>query len=529
MASDRRRRRAPWSEPAYSAPSGDPSARIPRCPTLPTPTGARPRARPRLRHDGDERVDPWFWLRERDDPEVLAYLEAENAYTDAVARAHRRRSATASYAEIVGARPGDRRVGARSAAATSSTSRAPSKASSTTCTAGGRRARRARRTRTRRPGSATGETVVLDENVLAHGHDYFAVGDLAINPAQTRRRVHRPTPPAASATTCGSATLDTGDDLADVVADVYYGLAWANDDRTVLYARPDDAMRPWQVWRHTLGTPAPTTTCSSSRRTTTGSSCRCRAPAPAAYLVITSASKITTEVWLVDADDPTAGAARRRAARAGSRVPRRAPRRSRPATASSCSPTPTAPRTSRSWSRRPTRPARDALDDRARRTGPTSVSTTSTRSPAISSSRSAPTGSSASGCCTSTTTAPSATTTSIATDGAGVLDVDRREPRVRHRRRCATATRRSSRRRRRTTTTSHAASRHAREAPAGRGLRPARYATERLWATAPDGTRVPISLVYRRDLRARRTATRCCSTATARTRCRSTRRSRRRG
>ena len=32
---------------------------------------------------GDDREDPWFWLRERDDPAVLAYLEAENAYTDA--------------------------------------------------------------------------------------------------------------------------------------------------------------------------------------------------------------------------------------------------------------------------------------------------------------------------------------------------------------------------------------------------------------------------------------------------------------
>ena len=35
-----------------------------------------------------------------------------------------------------------------------------------------------------------------------------------------------------------------------------YGLAFANDGRTVLYVRPDDAMRPFQVWRHTIGTPS---------------------------------------------------------------------------------------------------------------------------------------------------------------------------------------------------------------------------------------------------------------------------------
>src|SRR5207253_10504908 len=33
---------------------------------------------------GDERVDDWYWLRDREDPAVLAYLEAENAFTEAV-------------------------------------------------------------------------------------------------------------------------------------------------------------------------------------------------------------------------------------------------------------------------------------------------------------------------------------------------------------------------------------------------------------------------------------------------------------
>ena len=37
-----------------------------------------------LETDGDSRVDPYYWLREKDNPEVLAYLEAENSYADAV-------------------------------------------------------------------------------------------------------------------------------------------------------------------------------------------------------------------------------------------------------------------------------------------------------------------------------------------------------------------------------------------------------------------------------------------------------------
>ncbi|HEX3453012.1 MAG TPA: S9 family peptidase, partial [Gaiellaceae bacterium] len=54
----------------------------------------------RLEHDGDTRDDPWYWLRERDDPEVLAYLEAENAYT-ATTLAHLAPVRDALYAEIV--------------------------------------------------------------------------------------------------------------------------------------------------------------------------------------------------------------------------------------------------------------------------------------------------------------------------------------------------------------------------------------------------------------------------------------------
>ena len=48
-----------------------------------TPPSAPPRPVELERH-GDVRIDPWYWLRDRDDPEVIAYLEAENRYTDAV-------------------------------------------------------------------------------------------------------------------------------------------------------------------------------------------------------------------------------------------------------------------------------------------------------------------------------------------------------------------------------------------------------------------------------------------------------------
>ncbi|MEX1008371.1 MAG: oligopeptidase B, partial [Acidimicrobiia bacterium] len=254
-----------------------------------------------LLHRGDERIDPWFWLRERDDPDVLAYLEAENAYTRASLE-HTDALRDRLYAEIVArVRETDASAPVRRGDFEYFVRTLQGRQYNVHC-------RRAAGTPGlpdpgAPPGRTPGEAVVLDENELAHGHDYFAVGDLEMNPAQT----------VAAYTTDSTGgerydlrfrSLDTGADLDDVVPDVYYSLAWANDERTVFFTRPDDAMRPWQVWRHTLGTPVESDVLVyqedddrfyvSVERARTGR-----------FLFAHSASKITSEVRLVDADDPT--------------------------------------------------------------------------------------------------------------------------------------------------------------------------------------------------------------------------------
>ena len=92
---------------AYSAPLAGlgpdsvAAAQVCQNPAVSEPQPPAAPARPaRLVHANDERVDPWFWLRDRDDPEVLAHLEAENAYTrDALAHLAPLRSEL--YDEIV--------------------------------------------------------------------------------------------------------------------------------------------------------------------------------------------------------------------------------------------------------------------------------------------------------------------------------------------------------------------------------------------------------------------------------------------
>ncbi|MET0920036.1 MAG: S9 family peptidase [Acidimicrobiia bacterium] len=282
---------------------------------MPDPVHAQtapPVAPPRpttLEHGGDERVDPWFWLRDRDDAEVLAYLDAENAYTER-ALAHLAPLRDRVYDEIAGrVQQTDASAPTRRGAYEYFLRTIEGLQYDVHC-------RRRAATGDARmadlpdpfaaPGSTDGEEVVLDENELAEGHDYFAVGDLAISPDQ-RLAAYTVDTTGGERYELRFRDLTSGADLPDVVPDTYYGVAWANDNRTVLFTRPDESMRPWQVWRHAVGTPAGDDVLVHQEdddrffvavgRARTGR-----------LLVVTVASKVTSEVFLVDADDPTAPA-----------------------------------------------------------------------------------------------------------------------------------------------------------------------------------------------------------------------------
>jgi oligopeptidase B len=255
-----------------------------------------------LRHGGDERVDDWHWLRDRDDPAVRAYLELENAFTQ-TGLAHTAPLQARIFADIKGrvqetdiSAPVRRRdweyftrtiegheYAVHCRRPTGSTTPPDPEAA---------------------PGSTPGEEIVLDENVLAARVEYFALRGLALSPAQSQV-AYAVDFTGGELATLRFRELATGRDLDDEIDGVYYGLAWANDERTVFYVRPDDAIRPHQVWRHVLGTPASDDVLVYQEnderfgvglgRTRTGR-----------FLVIGIESKTTSEAHLIDADDATA-------------------------------------------------------------------------------------------------------------------------------------------------------------------------------------------------------------------------------
>ena len=203
---------------------------------------------------GDTREDPYYWLMDRDNPEVIAHLRAENDYL-ASSFEHLAPLEATLFDEI------KRRI------------------EETDISVPVRRGAWWYFERTREglnypiscrvPVDANdptppvvdplttfaGEQVILDENDEAQGHDFLSVGVLDVSPDDAwvavgvdfegNERHHVTVRPLTGAAP-----------LADSLEDVYYGFAWSSTSDYFFYTRVDDAMRPWQVWRHRLGTDA---------------------------------------------------------------------------------------------------------------------------------------------------------------------------------------------------------------------------------------------------------------------------------
>jgi len=253
----------------------------------PTPPQA-PRRPHVLSLHGDERVDDWYWLRDRDDPGVRVYLEAENAYAEAV---------LAPVAELRERIYGEIRARVQESDDSAAVPHGDRSYFSRTVE-GLQYAMHYRRPRT---GGA--DQLLLDENVLASGTDYFSLGGFEISPDH-RLLAYTTDLSGAERYTLRFRDLDTGADLADIVADVTYGLAWDDRAGVCFYVRPDDAMRPNEVWRHTLGTSTSDDALVYREdderffvdigRTRSGR-----------FVLIDSSSKLTSETWFVPTDAPT--------------------------------------------------------------------------------------------------------------------------------------------------------------------------------------------------------------------------------
>ena len=192
-----------------------------------------------LEAHGQQRVDEYYWLREREDPEVIAYLEAENAYLKQVlAPAATLRESL--FQEIVGRiKKDDASVPMLSRGYWYYTRFVEGGEYAVHC---------------RREGSMDApEQILLDGNAMAAGHDFFAVGGVTVS-SDNRIMAYAVDTVGRRKYTWRFRDLVSGQDLPETIADMTADGVWAEDGRTFFYSAKDpETLRSFQVRRHELG------------------------------------------------------------------------------------------------------------------------------------------------------------------------------------------------------------------------------------------------------------------------------------
>jgi oligopeptidase B len=188
---------------------------------------------------GEIRTDNYFWIREKSNPDVIAYLNAENAYT-AEKMKHTEALQQKLYDEMLG------RIKQTDLSVPyldhgywyyNRTEKGKNYA-----------------IHLRKKGTLTApEEVVLDENLLGAGKKFNSVGDLVVSPSGSRLAYLHDTT-ALRVYTLYVKDLRSGTVLGDSISTVVPSIAWANDS-VLFYQTADSARRSDAVWRHALGTP----------------------------------------------------------------------------------------------------------------------------------------------------------------------------------------------------------------------------------------------------------------------------------
>jgi len=239
------------------------------------------------RAHGECRQDPYAWLENIGDPDVIDHLRAENAYSEAMLEADRPLQETLFREFRSRLNEDDMSVPVADGGWLYYTRTRAGLEYPIYCR------------RAERPGAP--EQTVLDVNRLAEGVDYYDLGALEVGPDH-RRVLYAEDVHGNECYRLRVFDLDSRE-VVDEVIDGIDDAIWMQDGKRLLYTRMDDSRRPCEVWLHAIGDP------------TNEDVCLLREPDPAffvhldrtldrRYLLITAASHVTSEVHVVDAGAP---------------------------------------------------------------------------------------------------------------------------------------------------------------------------------------------------------------------------------
>ncbi|WP_292010884.1 S9 family peptidase [Chryseobacterium sp.] len=193
----------------------------------------------KLKIHGDTRIDNYFWLNERENPEVIKYLEEENTFADAMMKDTEKLQEDLFEEMKSRYKKDDESLPYFFNAYWYIVRYEAGKEHPIFC----------RKYKT----LEDPEEIILDVNILAEGESFFEVGSVAVSPNNKMtsfstdnlgRRIY----------TLNFKNLETGEILPDKIPNTTGKTVWAHDNEHIFYIRKDKSLRAFQVYRHRLGT-----------------------------------------------------------------------------------------------------------------------------------------------------------------------------------------------------------------------------------------------------------------------------------
>ena len=148
------------------------------------------------------------------------------------------------------------------------------------------------------------EEIMLDVNIMADGHDYFAIGGRSVSPNNqllaygvdtVSRRIYE----------ISFKDLRTGETLTDLLKNTTGSAVWGNDNKTIFYTQKDEALRSYKIFRHTLGTPQEQDVEVYHEADETFNAFVYKTKSKK-YIMVGSWATLSNEYYSIPADDPTA-------------------------------------------------------------------------------------------------------------------------------------------------------------------------------------------------------------------------------
>ena len=241
----------------------------------------------RLAIHGDVRIDNYFWLNDRDDPDVIAYLEAENAYTERMLEPMAGLQQTLIHEMRSRIKPDEKSVPYREGDYWYYYRYAEGHEYPIYC---------------RRKGSLDAqEEVLLDVNAAAGSEEYFSVRGFSVSPDHTKA-VYGVDTQGRRFYTLHFLDLATGETLPGTIEDVTANVEWSNDSRTIFYTRQDpETLRWYQAYRHVPGTEEHVLVYEEPDE---GNSLFLEKSLSGKFMYLTSAETVSSEVRYLPADTP---------------------------------------------------------------------------------------------------------------------------------------------------------------------------------------------------------------------------------